>query len=285
MHPGDSLLTIMQTDVLQIERLYESGKPVRVGSALAHVTSTESTNDEAWKRADDDAADGLVVFAEYQSGGRGRTGRSWHAPRGTSVLCSTLLIDKPAVLSPAFLAMASPVAVYDAIRSATGLTARIKWPNDLLLSGRKVAGILIESRTRADRTAVHVIGIGINCLQQRGHFPQELAGAATSLGIESSEPIDRTAVAAALLAQLDRCFAHPERLTEADLRAQWLERAQPFGQHVRLRHRGKVFEGTVIDLDPTAALVVQLDEGSVRLFTAADTTVESDDQRSGSAIP
>ena len=219
----------MQTGVLQIERLYEFARPVRVGRCLAHVITTDSTNDEAWKRADDDTADGLVVFAEHQSDGRGRAGRSWHAPHGASVLCSTLLIDKQAVLSPALLALATPVAVHDAVRSATGLAPLIKWPNDLLIGGRKVAGILIESRTRADRTAVHVIGIGINCLQQRGHFPPELAGVATSLEIESSEPIDRTAVAAALLAELDRCFAHPERLTEADLRAQWLERSQPSG--------------------------------------------------------
>jgi BirA family biotin operon repressor/biotin-[acetyl-CoA-carboxylase] ligase len=264
----------MQSGTLDIPRICEAIRPLRVGRTIRYLDTTSSTNDEAWHGAEDDSADGLVVFTEYQTAGRGRAGRPWHAPRGASVLCSLLLIDKVVALTPGLLTMAAPMAVHDSITATTGLTPRIKWPNDLQLAGRKVAGILIETRTRLDGTPVHVVGIGINCLQRPGHFPRELGNRAVSLDMLSTEPIDRTAVAAALLVQLDRFFAWPEKLDQADLREQWLKRSEAVGGRVRLKHRGKTYEGTVLDLDPTAALVVQLDRGGVRLFEPSDTTVE-----------
>jgi BirA family biotin operon repressor/biotin-[acetyl-CoA-carboxylase] ligase len=266
----------MESGTLEIQRIREAIKPLRVGRTLRHLETTSSTNDEAWRSAEDDSADGLVVFTEYQTAGRGRAGRLWHAPRGASLLCSLLLIDKAVALTPGLLTMAAPIAVHDTIAAATSLTPRIKWPNDLQLAGRKVAGILIETRTRADGTPIHVVGIGINCLQRAGHFPPELGNRAVSLDMLSTEPVDRTAVAAALLAQLDRFFAWPEKLGQADLREQWLKRSEAVGGRVQLKHRGKTYEGTVLDLDPTAALVVQLDRGGVRLFEPSDTTVEPD---------
>ncbi|MHC4611283.1 MAG: biotin--[acetyl-CoA-carboxylase] ligase, partial [Planctomycetota bacterium] len=257
------------------------------------VDSTTSTNDLAWARVDAPDADGLVVFAEHQTGGRGRFGRTWGSPRGASLLCSVLLVEsqvaaeqRQAVLG-AQLGLLAAVASFDAIAEATGLRIGLKWPNDLVVQDRKLGGILVESRVvateaaprrveSADQRVGYVVGMGLNCLQHRGHFPPELRDRATSLDLVSPGPVDRHAVARALLAQLDRWYADPSALSGATVRRAWLERAAALGSRISLRYDGRRYTGQVVDLDPTASLVVQLDEGGRRLFDAAHATVLPD---------
>lgn len=261
----------MAPGILDIERITSSLRTQRVGRQLVYIETVGSTNDEAWARLGGAASDGLVVLAEHQTRGRGRLGRTWHDARGASLLCSVLLVEGGETLSPARLAMAVPVAAADAIRETTGLSPALKWPNDLLLGGRKVGGILVESRRTAGGAA-YVVGIGINCLQHAGHFPGDLSSDATSLDLHSPAAVDRTALAIALLSEFDRRLTCPTAGDEDELRRRWLANATPPGSRVTLRRDGRVFTGTIVDLDPTAALVVQLDEGGVRLFSAADTT-------------
>jgi len=165
------------------------------------------------------------------------------------------------------------VAACDAVVQATGVTPHIKWPNDLVVHGRKLAGILIESRTTGGTGRTFVCGIGINCLQQRGHLVGGLADSATSLEIESTRPVDRNAVAAALLTQFDTRL-HDACADGTDtLRQAWLQRCEPMGRHIRVRCQGRIYTGTTVDIDPSAALVIQLDTGHRRAFPASDTTV------------
>jgi len=262
----------MESGTLQIGRIRESLRTRRVGRRIEYFVSTTSTNDEAWRRIHEPDADGLVVLAEHQSAGRGRMGRAWESPRGASLLCSVAVVDGARELSGGDLSMLTAVAACDAIRVCAGVHATIKWPNDLLVDGRKVAGILIESRARQDGVPAYVIGIGVNCLQQRGHLSEGWGDAATSLELESDGVIDRTGLAMALLAELDRWLARPRAWTTDRLRTAWLALAEPMGQRVVLRSRGKLYAGSMIDIDPAAALVVQLDEGGIRAFAAADTT-------------
>ena len=257
------------------------------------VDSTTSTNDLAWARADTPDADGFVVFAERQTGGRGRMGRRWESPRGASLLCSVLLVDSEIDgdrASPALgpqVGLLAAVAAHDAVADATGVQVDIKWPNDLLADGRKLGGVLVESRPLdagrasprggwAGPAAVHVLGIGINCLQQPGHFPPELRERATSLDLVAAGAVDRHVLARALLGHLDRWLADLDASTGDDVRQAWLERATPLGARIKLRHAGRCYCGHVIDLDPTASLLVQLDSGERRLFEAATTTVLDD---------
>lgn len=256
------------------------------------LDSVANTNDEAFARAGEPGADGLVILADFQDQGRGRLGRRWESPRGASLLMSILLLDETPrdgrsapvqADAPMLAALVTAVAATDAIAESVGVQPTIKWPNDLLIAGRKVAGILVEVRRLAatgpsgegpamERTAT-VVGIGINCLQQPGHFLPELRERATSLDQVAAGPIDRCLVARALLAHLDRWFAAPGGPDAAEVRRQWLARAEPLGRRIHLLHAGRRFSGHVVDLDPTAALLVQLDEGSRRLFDAAGTTV------------
>ena len=267
----------MTVGALQIDRIEAEFRRKRIGRHIEYLESTNSTNDDAWMYVEADDADGLVIFAEYQSAGRGRSGRTWHSPRGAGLLCSVLLIDERAELTGGELGLVAAVATRDAIVACTDVVPVIKWPNDLLVLGRKLGGILTESRLRYDGVRAYVVGIGINCLQQRGHLVSTLGDSATSLELESAYPVDRTALAISLLTELDRWLGEPRTWDDACLRREWLARAEPMGRHVCLQHSGQVFSGLMIDLDPSSALVVQLDEGGIRAFDAGTTTIMTTD--------
>jgi BirA family biotin operon repressor/biotin-[acetyl-CoA-carboxylase] ligase len=245
----------------------------RIARTVRMIESVTSTNDVAWQQFAAGADDGFVLFAEHQSAGRGRLGRTWESPRGASVMCSVVLVDREASIDPGALSLICAIAACDAIRATTGVAAEIKWPNDLLARGRKLGGVLVESRADRAGGRVFVAGIGINCLQHPSHFPPPLREKATSLDIESAEPIDRVAVARRLLQQLDHWLTGPAQTAPQLIREAWCDRATGLGERVRLRRDAKEFTGVVVDLDPTAALVVQLDHGVRMLFDADSTTV------------
>jgi BirA family transcriptional regulator, biotin operon repressor / biotin---[acetyl-CoA-carboxylase] ligase len=288
--------------LLSPEQLLSGWTPRRVGRRVVVLPEATSTNSVALEMAAQPDADGLAVFAEYQTGGRGRLGRTWASPRGASVLCSVALLSSeigqpdasPHVLTPdpGTLTLLAAVAGCEAIRQTTEVVPTIKWPNDLQVAGRKVAGILIESRP-APGGRIWVVGIGINCLQHEGHFPPELRAQATSLEIESHQPVDRAGLARTLLQRLDAWLApaaggscrhtgetpvpHNEvtaRHAEAVHRA-WLEHAEPIGQRVRLRREGREFGGHVLAVDPSGGLIVQCDEGGREWFDPLLTTLLS----------
>ena len=275
------------TGKLQLERITDGLTTRRVGRRIEVHETVNSTNEVAWTQvAEQSAGDGLVVFAEYQSAGRGRLGRSWDSPRGASVLMSLVLVDLEGELGGDALALLAAVAAVDAIDAAITTTPEIKWPNDLMINGRKLGGILVEchralsptlsragARQQDGASSVYVVGIGINCLQHRNHFPPELRASATSLDLESPHPVDRTEVARNLLIELDRWLAEPSRWDARVLRDEWVRRALPLGRRIRLRQVGEEFSGHVVDVDPAAGLVVQLDRGGRRLFDAASTSV------------
>jgi BirA family biotin operon repressor/biotin-[acetyl-CoA-carboxylase] ligase len=263
----------MTNGTLDPKRIEAALRTERVGRRIEHLESAPSTNDEAWRRADAPDADGLVVFAEHQTSGRGRFGRVWHSPRGASVLCSTLLLDRQGVWNGGELGLVAAVAACDALAGTAGVPPTIKWPNDLTVGGRKLGGILIESRIRHDGVRAFVLGIGINCLQHRGHLESTLGDLATSLDLESAGPVDRTAVAVALLSELDHWLARDTPLDQERLREMWLARSDATGRRVQLQNAGRTFAGSIIDIDPHAALVVRLDDGNVRAFDVATTTM------------
>lgn len=256
----------------------------RSGQRLIEVLpEVVSTNDLAWARAGGAASDGYMVFAEHQSAGRGRFGRRWESPRGAAVMCSLLLYEQNGPPSP-LCSLAAGIACVDAVRETTGVAVQLEWPNDLVIHGRKVGGILVESRVTGGplvnnghashaQPCWYVIGMGINCLQQRGHFPEALRGRATSLEMESAIPIDRSALARAMLRRLDEWFSGNDWRNGPLVRERWLQVAAPLGSWIRLSHDGREYRGHVVDVDPTASLVLQLEEGGRLHFEASRTTV------------
>ncbi len=260
-------------DLLTIEHLQAGWSPRRVGRRIIVLAETESTNTLALAAAGEPDADGLAIFAEAQTAGRGRLGATWVSPRGASILCSVVLLERTlengeaaSFKTSAWLTHVSAVAACDAVRQAAAITPAIKWPNDLRIGRKKVGGILIESRSVESGTRAWVVGIGINCLQHAGHFPPELRETATSLELATDQPADRTAVARELLITLDRRLsAEPWGQTEQAHR-DWLMYAEPLGQQVRLRREGRTYSGRTVEVDPIGGLIVRLDGGAQEWF-------------------
>ena len=207
----------MASGILDIHRIEADLCTRRIGRRIEWVASTSSTNDEAWARINAVDADGLVVLAEHQTAGRGQHGHTWESPRGASLLCSIALVAQANELPGSKLSLLASLAACAAVTRCTGVKPTIKWPNDLMVSGRKLGGILVEARTRRDGVQVYVIGIGINCLQQRGHLSGHLGTTATSLELESHLAIDRSGLVIDLLSELDGWLADPSRWSSVDL--------------------------------------------------------------------
>jgi BirA family biotin operon repressor/biotin-[acetyl-CoA-carboxylase] ligase len=177
-----------------------------IGRFVNAVEQTASTNDDAKRGARAGAPHGALWLAEAQTHGRGRHGRAWHAAPGESLLMSVLfrLACNPQAVPP--LSLAAGLAVRDAVAEALGSDAedqavRVKWPNDVLVRDRKVAGVLIESAIVGGRVDYVVVGIGINTHTQT--FPDEIAHSATSVARECAAPVDRVGILAAVLATLE----------------------------------------------------------------------------------
>lgn len=239
---------------------------------IVRVDSVDSTQTVAFALAERGAADRTVVVADRQLAGRGRRGRVWQAPAGTSLLTSILVRSS---LPRALLATFSPttaVATAEALERVAPVAARVKWPNDVLVGGKKIAGILLESRPGADSVAPLVIGIGVNLAQQE--FPPELAGQATSIALETGRAVDRETMLTALLEAFDAWRARLEQEGFGPVRERWRRLSDTVGRHVAVDG----VAGTAVDLDADGALLVDVG-GAVKRVIAGE--IVSDEKASG----
>ncbi len=244
-------------------------KTQRIGRRVLVYDRTASTSDVAAEYARNAGNDGLVVFAEQQTAGRGRTGATWHSDHGDSLLFSVVLID--CELTSELLSLACAAAVADALGQIRDALARIKWPNDILLDGRKVGGILVESRQYECNRAV-LIGIGINCHQSPESFPAEIRDSATSLDIAAGARCDRITLARRLLTSLDHWLLVASQ-DKTPIVETWRRLSTQLGHRVTLSYNGRQFTGNCIGVDPEKGLILQLDRGGVRMFDAAHTSI------------
>jgi BirA family biotin operon repressor/biotin-[acetyl-CoA-carboxylase] ligase len=231
-----------------------------------------STNDRAKELAAEGADHGEVVVAESQTAGRGRRGRSWISPPRRNLYFSVVLRPElPPGRAPELTLVAS-LAVCDALRQA-GVDAGIKWPNDLIASGKKIGGILTELAADPDRIQWVVIGVGVNVNARVDDFPPELQGQATSVAIERGGPAPRALFAAACLTALeDWLDRHAEHGFE-EVRSAWKERSVVLGRRVVVRTDDGEVEGKAEDLDGQGALLVRGDDGSLHRFVAGDVSL------------
>jgi BirA family transcriptional regulator, biotin operon repressor / biotin---[acetyl-CoA-carboxylase] ligase len=254
---------------LDPDKIKANLKTRRIGQKVVVYSSTASTNDIAAKYAKSKSNDGLVVLAEEQVKGRGRSGNKWLSGKGDSVICSILLTD--CIINAELLSLTMAVAAAEAIGKCTKAEAKIKWPNDIILNNKKVAGILVESK-KVNKLAVFVIGIGINCHQSNQDFPAELQKIATSIDIETGGSIDRTSLIKRLLTSIENSLETAERNKE-EIIERWRRLSTQLGQRVALIYNRKKFAGNCIGIDPENGLILQLDTGGIRMFQAAQTAV------------
>lgn len=240
-----------------------------IGRQIQIVPSTASTNDLARQASADLNNDGLAIFAEFQTAGRGRQGAKWVSPAGTNLLLSVLLFDRHKRLKPHLLTLAAGIALAQAVGQTTSLKARLKWPNDLLIDGLKAAGVLVEISAGPNDIPAVIIGIGLDCNCQ----PEDLPAGATSLRQAVGTYVDRHQLARSLLSALDEWIEICLTDWRQEVRSKYLDLSDLLGRSVRLASDGRQFSGRVVDLEPFQGILVQLDHGGVRLFRPATTSL------------
>ncbi len=242
----------------------------RIGRRIRCVAEASSTNDLVWAAAAQGPheADGLAVFAEFQSAGRGRRGNRWVAPSHSSLLVSVIAWVAEPPAHAAILTRAAAVGAAEAIEAVSGLKVGIKWPNDLVIDDRKVGGILVEARPTGGGLGPVVIGLGLNCTQSPEALPPEVRTSAASLAALGEE-VDRTLLARSLLECLDRVLGLTEDSEGREgIRQAAAGRCRTLGRRITLAEGSATFSGEVVDLDPDYGLILRLPEGALRRFSA-----------------
>ena len=231
-----------------------------LGREVACLEEVDSTNDLAKARAAEGAAEGLVVVAARQMGGKGRLGRAWASPEG-GVWLSVLLRPRLAPERAPVLALAAGVAVARSLKGLYGLDARLKWPNDVLVGRKKVSGILTEMGAELGRLDYVVVGVGINADFGLEALPVDLGGKVTTLREEVGGPISRLALIRRLLEELERAY---EEALELELLDEYKALSATLGRRVRVVTGGATLEGTAVDVDRDGALIIEEGDGLVR---------------------
>ncbi len=244
-----------------------------IGSEILVFDQTSSTNDVIAHMATSQRGEGIVVFAESQTKGRGRHGRTWASPRGKGLWFSVLLRPKLKPAAAARITVAASVAVARAVRRTSGLNARIKWPNDVTVNGKKVAGVLTELSAEKDEILSAILGIGINVNCRQEDFPPDVSKVATSLELEAGRVFDRVALAAGVLQALDDCYGVAQ--TDFDsIVAEWAKLSTTLGKQLVVTIGARRVEGHAQALDDDGALLLRRDNGQVERILGGDVVVE-----------
>ncbi|HEX4139642.1 MAG TPA: biotin--[acetyl-CoA-carboxylase] ligase [Candidatus Methylacidiphilales bacterium] len=230
------------------------------------LTETTSTNDVARDQGRRGQPAGFVVAASRQTAGRGRLGRAWESPPNSGLYVSLLLRPDLHAAEASRLPILASVAAADAVEAVTGTRPEIKWPNDLLLRGRKLGGLLIETEMSGPRLAFAVVGIGLNVRHAEGDFSPAVRGLATSLHLATGQLYRRADVLVALLQALERRLARPF----AEVREAWTTSSLTLGQRVELNTARGRKVGQAMGLDDSGALLLRADSGEIETITAGD---------------
>lgn len=247
------------------------------GRVLFHFSEIESTNDLLLRLAASDIAEGAVVLAESQTRGRGRQGRRWSTAAGKSLAFSVLLRPRLDPHRIPGITLAAAVAVARALE-LSGLKAGIKWPNDVLLKGRKVCGILTEMGPAKDNKASVVLGVGVNVNQTARDFPSWLRPLASSLALAGGRRLDRVVVLQRLLKELETTYGWVLEHRFDRVRKEWRKRSVTLGRRVKVVQGRRSFTGEACDIDPMGALLVRIKKGTILRVLSGDVKLVAKDK-------
>lgn len=262
-----------------------AGAPDRLGPAelaphlrgswrdVRWFASVDSTQRIARDLAREGAAEGTTVVAEQQTAGRGRLGRQWHSPKGMNLYCSIVLRPTLPPVAVPQIALVIGVAAAAAIVEETGRRPAIKWPNDVLLAGRKVVGILTEMESEVERVHHVIAGIGVNLNTPESAFPRELRGKASSLFALTGVRVDRAAFAGRLLAATESRYGRFLSEGFSSVVAEWESYSCLTGKHVRVASADGELAGRVLGLDTDGALRLAGTGGNVVRIVAGEVTL------------
>jgi BirA family biotin operon repressor/biotin-[acetyl-CoA-carboxylase] ligase len=240
-----------------------------IGRRVKVFESVDSTNSAAKRLADAGAPEGTVVIAHRQTAGKGRLNRQWHGEPGKGLLLSVILQPRDRELAQ-IVTFITAISVAKAVETNTGLEVECKWPNDLLLNGKKFCGILLESDWRKSNLNFLIAGIGLNVNEQT--FPAELEGKATSLRLECGREIERPQLLRDILEGFEREYSNARSQGGTRTFDEWAKRCRMLGKSVSINQSGKILTGKAVRLGSDGALILESQNGETRVF-AGDATV------------
>ena len=244
---------------------------IELGKTVFTFDTLESTNTYAKTLNRLDAPHGTVVITEEQTGGRGRLNRHWVATAGENLLFSIIMYPVFDVQKATLLSFAGALAVTDAIETVTKLSSTCKWPNDILINGKKVCGILLESTVLHSEVEKIILGIGLNVNQTE--FPDDLRYKATSLRIESGTEIDRIALLQKILEELENRYKELSLFPPSQIVNDWKMKALIFGKKITVLENEFSFDATAIDVNEDGSLIVQTEDGTRKNVVAGDVSL------------
>ena len=242
-----------------------------IGRRLVCLADTTSTNVDAFRLAEQGAVEGTVILSDGQSGGKGRLGRIWSSPEGVNLYCSVILRPGIKPYEAPQLTFLSAVAVARTIELVAGLKPEIKWPNDVLVNTKKVAGLLNEMSAETDGINFVILGIGVNLNMTAEQFPTDLRNPATSILLETGRPVGRARFAAILMGELDRLYSDFRLNGFGPVREEWQKRCNAHGRTLAVSDGGAdVVRGAFAGIDSSGALLVAGVDGKIVRILSGD---------------
>jgi BirA family transcriptional regulator, biotin operon repressor / biotin---[acetyl-CoA-carboxylase] ligase len=248
-----------------------------LGKQIDFYPQVNSTNDLAREAGRQGAREGLVILTDEQVRGRGRLGRTWVAPPGSSILCSVLLRPRFSPQQAFYLTIAASLAILRAInrlvdaQPAHDVLARIKWPNDVLLNERKVSGVLCESEFSGGDWAFAIVGFGINVNLPQDNFG-DLRDRATSVSAQLGHEIDRAALLATILGELEACYLSMQNGQFNPIYTEWASCLETIGRRVSVDNGHEQITGQALRVEPDGSLVIKSPDGTEHTILAGDVT-------------
>lgn len=259
-------------DILSQAEILSSIRGSWAGREIFYLDEVDSTNTAAKKAAENGAVHGTLVVSERQTGGKGRRGRAWDSPRGTGIFMTLILRPNMAPVHASMLTLVAALAVADGIRECTGAESLIKWPNDIVMSGKKICGILTEMSADPDCINYVAVGIGINVNMEE--FPEEIRGVAASIFTETGKKTKRSLLISAVMAAFERYYEVFMKTTDmSGLLEDYNGKLANCGRTVRVLDPAGEYSGTAIGIDREGELLVEMEDTTVRRVLSGEVSV------------
>jgi len=255
---------------LSLNELRQGLDVKRLGSHFNYFAEIDSTNRYARQLAANGAREGEIVIAEEQTQGRGRLGRRWQSPPFANIYFSVILRPRLVPADAPQITLMAAVAVAEAVDSFITQSATIKWPNDILVGGKKLAGILTEATCDPKRVDYVILGIGVNVNYRLAAMPDEIRARATSVAELTGKSVSRESFLRRLIHDLDRCYGELEESGFALLAPRWEAHFGLRGKRVRVELLDQIVAGRAIGIDRDGALLVEDEQGAVKRVIAGD---------------
>jgi BirA family transcriptional regulator, biotin operon repressor / biotin---[acetyl-CoA-carboxylase] ligase len=244
-----------------------------IGHKVYYYPEIASTNDEAYRLGMEGSPEGTAVIADYQTKGKGRMQRVWHSPAGTNIYTSIILRPQIKTAAAPQISLVAGVAVAELLEEFCPGRVELKWPNDVLVNGKKICGILAQMKTAADQVDFVVVGIGINVNIRQDQFPADIVDIATALCAETERKFSRENLIISLYENFAKWYKKLLQDGFASIKERWLHYAAMIGRNVQVSYFNETLTGKALGIDDSGALILLDSYGKTINVTAGDATI------------